>query len=125
MMDEPDGGYLEHIWCDVKYHLGDLSPSTEKTSKIEMQIKTKIMSKRFEGLISKYESQKLEAEAVVLGYLSDPSHVGEHPQLSEEIDNALESYSNAQDKLDALKKISKELSFTLLDKEDAGVPIHS
>jgi len=62
----------------------------------------------FEALKHKYEAQKKDALFVYTNYTTNPTAIGEHPDLLEEMDKAVQSWADAQDKLDALKVLDSE-----------------
>ena len=62
----------------------------------------------YESLKHKYEAQKKDALFVYANYTSNPAAIGEHPQLLEEMDKAVASWADAEDKLDALETLDSE-----------------
>lgn len=61
------------------------------------------------ALLAKYNAEKLDAIARLEVYLNNPVAIGEHPQFTEEMDNLIEQYTNANDKSDALLRMMSEL----------------
>lgn len=62
----------------------------------------------YEALKHKYEAQKKDALFVYANYTNNPAAIGEHPQLLEEMDKAVASWADAQDKLEALEDLDSE-----------------
>ena len=62
----------------------------------------------YEALNHKYEAQKKDALFVYTNYTKNPAAIGEHPDLLEEMDKAVASWADAQDKLDALEDLDSE-----------------
>ena len=62
----------------------------------------------YEALKHKYEAQKKDALFVYTNYTKNPAAIGEHPQLLEEMDKAVASWADAEDKLDALETLDSE-----------------
>jgi len=62
----------------------------------------------YEALKHKYEAQKKDAIFVYANYTNNPVAIGEHPQLLEEMDKAVASWADAEDKLDALETLNSE-----------------
>ena len=56
-----------------------------------------------DALYSKYHADKADAVARLNIYLSNSVGIGEHPQHTEEIDNIVDQFATAQDKLESLK----------------------
>ena len=56
-----------------------------------------------DALRHRYEAEKKSAEYTIVNYFNNPAAIGEHPDLLEEIDKALESWDSAQGKLEALE----------------------
>ena len=67
-----------------------------------------VSSLAIDALLHKYTAQMKDATFVLSNYLNNPAAIGEHPQLLEEMDNAVENYVNAQDKFNALLKLTQE-----------------
>ena len=59
------------------------------------------------ALKHKYEAQKKDAEFVFANYLVNPVAVGEHPNLLEEMDKAVQRWGEANDKLVALGEMTR------------------
>ena len=62
----------------------------------------------YEALKHKYEAQKKVALFVYTNYTKNPAAIGEHPDLLEEMDKAVISWADAQDKLDALEDLDSK-----------------
>ena len=62
----------------------------------------------YEALKHKYEAQKKDALFVYTNYTKNPAAIGEHPDLLEEMDKAVASWADAQDKLDALEDLDSK-----------------
>ena len=62
----------------------------------------------YEALKHKYEAQKKDALFVYTNYTTNPAAIGEHPDLLEEMDKAVISWADAQDKLDALEDLDSK-----------------
>ena len=62
----------------------------------------------YEALKHKYEAQKKDALFVYTNYTKNPAAIGEHPDLLEEMDKAVTSWADAQDKLDALEDLDSK-----------------
>lgn len=58
-----------------------------------------------DALAHKYRAEMLDAEYTFKNYLVNPAAIGEHPQLLEEMDKALDKWATAKDKLDALNAL--------------------
>ena len=56
-----------------------------------------------DALYAKYHADKADAVARLNVYLKNSVGIGEHPQHTEEMDNIVEQFATAQDKLEALK----------------------
>jgi len=61
-----------------------------------------------EALLYKYHAEMKDATFVLSNYLNNPAAIGEHPQLLDEMDAALDKYVTAQDKFSALSKLTME-----------------
>jgi predicted transcriptional regulator len=61
-----------------------------------------------DALESRYEAQVLEANATIKIYLENSVGIGEHPQHIDEIDKQLQKISEAEEKLEALKRFRIE-----------------
>jgi len=55
------------------------------------------------ALEAKYKAEMAAAKANIEVYLSNPTGIGEHPDLVEAIDSQVAVLAEAEDKLDALK----------------------
>lgn len=62
----------------------------------------------FEALKHKYEAQKKNALFIYNNYARNPTAIGEHPDLLQEMDSAVQMWSDAQSKLDALDVLYSE-----------------
>jgi len=69
----------------------------------------KTSNRLVKALISKYESDKLDALARLEVYLKSPVAIGEHPQFTEEMDKIVIQYMDGKDKLDSLSEMVKEI----------------
>lgn len=58
----------------------------------------------YEALVKKYEAEIAGAKATLATYFNSSVGIGEHSDLLEEFDKHLEALSNAEDKLEKLKK---------------------
>ena len=58
-----------------------------------------------DALAHKYRAEMLDAEYTFKNYLVNPAAIGEHPQLLEEMDKALDKWAAANDKLEALNSL--------------------
>ncbi|NJO03620.1 MAG: hypothetical protein HC880_19790 [Bacteroidia bacterium] len=58
----------------------------------------------YAALIAKYQAEIQEALATLDIYFNNPVGIGEHPQHLEEMDKMMEKMSNAEDKLENIKK---------------------
>jgi hypothetical protein len=61
-----------------------------------------------EALEARFQAQVSEAEATIKIYLENPVGIGEHPQHVDEIDKQLQRISEAEEKLEALKRFKTE-----------------
>jgi hypothetical protein len=59
----------------------------------------------YRALEAKYEAQIAEAEATLTIYFESSVGIGEHPQHLEEMDKFVTQLTDAQDKLEALKRL--------------------
>jgi predicted transcriptional regulator len=66
-----------------------------------------IQERIYESLKLKYESEIAEAQFKLDLYYNNPVGVGEHPQIIDEIDNAIKSLGESKDKLQTLKESKK------------------
>jgi hypothetical protein len=62
----------------------------------------------FDALRYKYEAQKKNAIFIYKNYTTNPVAVGEHPNLLEEMDKAVQMWESANSKLDALDVLDSE-----------------
>jgi len=63
-----------------------------------------IAEKLKEALVKKYEAEIADAEARLYVYFTNSVGIGEHPQHTEEMDNLVDQLTNANDKLETIKK---------------------
>jgi predicted transcriptional regulator len=61
-----------------------------------------------DALLFKYHAEMKNATYVLSNYLNNPVAVGEHPNLLEEMDIALENYASAQEKYATLVRLTQE-----------------
>ena len=61
-----------------------------------------------DALEKKYEADVSTAEATVKIYLENSVGIGEHPQHIDEIDKQLQRISEAEEKLEAIKRFKTE-----------------
>ena len=61
-----------------------------------------------EALEARFQAQVSEAEATIRIYLENSVGIGEHPQHIDEIDKQLQRISEAEEKLEALKRFKTE-----------------
>ena len=61
-----------------------------------------------QALEDKYQAQISEADATIKIYLENSVGIGEHPQHIDEIDKQLQKISEAEEKLEALKRFKTE-----------------
>jgi hypothetical protein len=59
----------------------------------------------YKALEAKYEAQIAEAKATLAIYFESSVGIGEHPQHLEEMDKFITQLTDAQDKLEVLKRI--------------------
>lgn len=62
-----------------------------------------LMNSFIVALEAKYKAEMAAAKANIEVYLSNPTGIGEHPDLVEAIDSQVAVLAEAEDKLDALK----------------------
>lgn len=62
----------------------------------------------FEALRHRYEAQKKDALFIYINYTQNAVAIGEHSNLLEEMDAAVQMWSDAQSKLDALDVLDSE-----------------
>jgi len=68
----------------------------------------KVYQLAIDALKHKYTAEMADAKFVFSLYSKHPVGVGEHPGLLEEMDNALEKWVDANDKMNALNSIVAE-----------------
>ena len=56
-----------------------------------------------DAMYAKYHADKADAVARLNVYLTNSVGIGEHPQHTEEMDQIIDQFASAQDKLEALK----------------------
>ena len=56
-----------------------------------------------DAMYAKYHADKADAVARLNVYLTNYVGIGEHPQHTEEMDQIIDQFASAQDKLEALK----------------------
>ena len=61
-----------------------------------------------EALEARFQAQISEAEATIKIYLENSVGIGEHPQHIDEIDKQLQRISEAEEKLEAIKRFKTE-----------------
>ena len=61
-----------------------------------------------EALEARFQAQVSEAEATIKIYLENSVGIGEHPQHLDEIDKQLQRISEAEEKLEAIKRFKTE-----------------
>jgi hypothetical protein len=61
-----------------------------------------------EALEARFQAQVSEAEATIKIYLENSVGIGEHPQHIDEIDKQLQRISEAEEKLEAIKRFKTE-----------------
>jgi len=64
----------------------------------------------FEALRAKYVADQLDALAILSVYGNNSVGIGEHPQITEEMDKLVQQYVDAGDKIEAISEIVKKLS---------------
>ncbi len=64
----------------------------------------------FEALRAKYIADQLDALAILSVYGNNSVGIGEHPQITEEMDKLVQQYVDAGDKIEAISEIVKKLS---------------
>jgi hypothetical protein len=65
-----------------------------------------------EALYTKYRADKADAVARLDIYLNNSVGIGEHPQHTEEMDNIVAQFADAQDKLEALKMMISAVGYS-------------
>jgi hypothetical protein len=63
-----------------------------------------------DALYAKYHADKADAVARLDIYLNNSVGIGEHPQHTEEMDNIVAQFADAQDKLESLKMMLSHIS---------------
>ena len=58
-----------------------------------------------EALSYKYMAEMKDAQARLYVYLNNSVGIGEHPQITEEMDKIVEQYTDAKDKLESLHEL--------------------
>ena len=58
-----------------------------------------------DALTYRYKAQQRDAQFEFINYITNPVAIGEHPQLLDEMDDALEKWASARDKLEALETL--------------------
>ena len=58
-----------------------------------------------DALTYRYKAHQCDAQFVFINYITNPVAIGEHPQLRDEMDDALEKWASARDKLEALETL--------------------
>jgi hypothetical protein len=69
-----------------------------------------------DALKSKYEAAYKESSTTLEIYLTKPVAIGEHPQHFEEMDKLVSAMTDANDKLDILKKEFPRIESKLLNE---------
>ena len=64
----------------------------------------------YEALYKKYESQAADALATLEIYFNNPTGIGEHPGIIEEMDKLIEKLATAEGNLDTLNSNYKQYS---------------
>lgn len=59
----------------------------------------------YQALKAKYESEVLRYKVTVDNYFENPTAIGEHPDLIEEMDKYIEKLATAQGNLDILESV--------------------
>jgi hypothetical protein len=63
-----------------------------------------------DALYAKYHADKSDALARLNVYLTNSVGIGEHPQHTEEMDQIVDQFATAQDKLEALKMMVSHIA---------------
>lgn len=58
------------------------------------------------ALMLRYEAQMADADARLGVYMTNSVGIGEHPQITDEMDALVAQYTDAKDKLETLSQIS-------------------
>ena len=69
----------------------------------------KIGKRLVEALASKYKAEMNDSTARLAVYTDNPVAIGEHPQITEEMDKLVAQYTDAKDKLSSLEEMVKEI----------------
>jgi hypothetical protein len=70
-----------------------------------------------DALYAKYHAEKADAVARFNIYLKSSVGIGEHPQHTEEIDNIVDQFATAQDKLESLKMMLSHIGIDPLKQQ--------
>lgn len=62
-----------------------------------------------EALKARYKADELDAVARLSVYLKNAAGIGEHPQITEEMDKLVQQYVDAKDKHSAVEEIENRL----------------
>ena len=68
-----------------------------------------------DALRYRYEAQKKSAKYILTNYIQNPTAIGEHPDLLQEMDKAIGSWEEANSRLQALDDIADEGYPSLFD----------
>ena len=64
----------------------------------------------FDALKAKYKAEELDAIARLSIYANNAVGIGEHPQITEEMDNLIQQYVDAKDKQEAVHEVEERLN---------------
>ena len=67
-------------------------------------------SRLVEALEAQYNADMKDAIARFEVYILRSAGIGEHPQITEEMDKLVDKYTTAKDKLESLNSINEELT---------------
>lgn len=67
-----------------------------------MNMNTKVARKLYRALESRYTAEIMDAQAKLAVYFESPSGIGEHPDVTSEIDTLLGQLADATGKLEVL-----------------------
>ena len=70
-----------------------------------IEVNNEIGAMFVDALLRRYESEMLEAKAILAVYVNNLSGIGEHSDLMEEHDKWIEKYTNAKDKFENVKEL--------------------
>ena len=70
-----------------------------------------------DALYAKYHAEKADAVARLNIYLKSSVGIGEHPQHTEEMDNIIDQFATAEDKLEALKMMLSHIGVSPINKK--------